>query len=186
VLHKLASNGQVIGAGTPVLQINGAKSAHWILRIGVSDREWASVKTGDKASIEVQSIQSSNLPATVTRKSEGIDPQSGTFTIDVQLSGERPAGIAAGMFGRCAIQTSAAADTSGLFRIPYSALLDGNGSSGFVFVTNDSKTAHKVPVTIAGMEKDQVLISGGIANAARLIISGSAYLKDQSPIRIIQ
>ncbi len=182
VLHKLANTGQLINAGAPVLQTNGARNAHWILRIGVSDKEWASVKTGNKASIEVQSLQ---LPGTVTRKSEGIDPQSGTFIIDVQLSGDKPAAIAAGMFGRCSIQT-AAADTSGIWRIPYGALLDGNGSSGFVFVTNDNKTAQKVPVTIAGMEKDQVLISGGIGNAAKLIISGSAYLKDQSPIRIIQ
>ncbi|WP_291906097.1 efflux RND transporter periplasmic adaptor subunit [Chitinophaga sp. CB10] len=185
VLHKLANTGQVISPGTPVFQINGAQNAHWILRIGVSDGEWASVKKGDKASIETESAKGAALPATVIRKSEGIDPQSGTFTIDVQLDGAKPAAIAAGMFGRCTIQT-AAADTSGFWRIPYAALLDGNGSSGFVFVTNDNKTARKVPVTIAGMEKDQVLISGGIETAAKLIISGSAYLKDQSPIRIIQ
>jgi hypothetical protein len=36
------------------------------------------------------------------------------------------------------------------------------------------------------MEQEDVLISKGMEQARSLIISGSAYLKDQSPIRIIQ
>ncbi|WP_143308902.1 efflux RND transporter periplasmic adaptor subunit [Chitinophaga vietnamensis] len=185
VLHKLANTGQLVNAGTAVLQTNGARNAHWLLRVGVSDHEWASVKTGDKATIETQSLPGTVLPGTVTRKSEGIDPQSGTFIIDVQLTGSKPAAIAAGMFGRCHITT---ANTSGntSWSIPYAALLDGNGSTGFVFVTNDNKTAERIPVTIAGMEKNNVLISAGMEQAKALIVSGSAYLKDRSPIRIIQ
>jgi RND family efflux transporter MFP subunit len=185
VLHKLVSSGQMVNAGTPVLQTNGASSSHWLLRVGVSDREWAQVKNGDNASIEISGIPGDTLTGTVTRKSEGIDAQSGTFLIDVQLTGNKPAAIAAGMFGRCHIHAGAASGSTA-WSIPYASLLDGNGSSGFVFVTNDNKTAQKIPVTIAGMEKENVLISTGMEQAKALIISGSAYLKDQSPIRIIQ
>ncbi|NSL87545.1 efflux RND transporter periplasmic adaptor subunit [Chitinophaga sp. Mgbs1] len=185
VLHKLASAGQYITSGTPVLQINGARNAHWMLRIGVTDKEWAQVKTGDKATIETAALPGSDLTGMVTRKAEGIDAASGTFIIDVQLQGEKPAAIATGMFGRCRITTGGAGSGSA-WSIPYAALLDGNGASGYVFITNDNKTAHKIPVTIAGMEKDNVIISEGMERAAALIISGSAYLKDQSPIRIIQ
>jgi len=185
VLHKLVSSGQMVNAGTPVLQTNGASSAHWLLRVGVSDREWAQVKNGDKASIEISGVPGDSLTGMVTRKSEGIDAQSGTFLIDVQLTGNKPAAIAAGMFGRCHIHAGAVSGSTA-WSIPYASLLDGNGSSGFVFVTNDNKTAQKIPVTIAGMEKENVLISTGMEQAKALIISGSAYLKDQSPIRIIQ
>lgn len=185
VLHKLVSSGQMVNAGTPVLQTNGASSAHWLLRVGVSDREWAQVKNGDKAGIEISGGTSDSLTGVVTRKSEGIDAQSGTFLIDVQLTGNKPAAIAAGMFGRCHIHAGAVTGSTA-WSIPYASLLDGNGSSGFVFVTNDNKTAQKIPVTIAGMEKENVLVSTGMEQAKALIISGSAYLKDQSPIRIIQ
>jgi multidrug efflux pump subunit AcrA (membrane-fusion protein) len=161
VLRKLANPGQFVSAGTSVLQINGARNAHWLLRIGET------------------------FAGAVTRKSEGIDPVSGTFVIDVQLSGSKPAAIATGMFGRCHITTGGTGGGTA-WSIPYAALLDGNGNSGYVFVTNDNKTAHRIPVTIAGMEKDQVLITQGMEQARSLIISGSAYLKDQSRIRIIQ
>lgn len=185
VLHKLVSSGQMVNAGTPVLQTNGASSAHWLLRVGVSDREWSQVKTGDKAMIEISGVPGDSLTGMVTRKSEGIDAQSGTFLIDVQLTGSKPAAIAAGMFGRCHINAGAVTGST-TWSIPYAALLDGNGSSGFVFVTNDNKIAQRIPVTITGMEKENVLISSGMEQAKALIISGSAYLKDQSPIRIIQ
>ncbi|MCW3466915.1 efflux RND transporter periplasmic adaptor subunit [Chitinophaga nivalis] len=185
VLRKLVSAGQLVNAGTPVLQTNGAHHTRWLLRIGVSDREWAQIKTGDKATVQTQAQPNDTLTGTVIRKSEGIDAQSGTFIIDVQLTENKPAAIAAGMFGRCQI-SSGVATGSTAWSIPYAALLDGNGSTGFVFITNDNRTATRIPVTIAGMEKENVLISAGMEQAKALIISGSAYLKDQSPIRIIQ
>lgn len=182
VLHKLANSGQNITSGTSVLQTNGASSAKWLLRVGLSDREWALVKNGDSATIE---IGTQTLAAKVSRKAEGVDPSSGTFLTDIQLNNPDNNTIAAGMFGRCNIKTSGIQHSS-VWRIPYSALLDGNGTSGAVFITNDQKTAHRIPVTIAGIEKDEVLISNGMENASNLIISGSAYLKDQSLIRIIR
>ncbi|MBC9929696.1 efflux RND transporter periplasmic adaptor subunit [Chitinophaga qingshengii] len=185
VLRKLANPGQYVTAGTPILQINGARTAHWILRIGVTDKEWAQVRNGDKATVETPSLPDETFTGTVTRKSEGIDPASGTFVMDVQLNGSKPAAIATGMFGRCRITTGGTGGGTA-WSIPYAALLDGNGNNGYVFVTNDNKTAQRIPVTIAGMEKDQVIISQGMEQARSLIISGSAYLKDQSRIRIIQ
>lgn len=182
VLRKMASAGQLISAGSPVLEINGARNSSWLLRVGVSDQQWASIKTGDKAAITIPSLSGTTLPGVVSRKAEGIDPQSGTFIIDVKVTASGTNAIAAGMFGKCSIHSGT---TGTAWAIPYDALLDGNGTSGFVFVTNDNKTARKVPVTITGIQKDQVLINGGMENAQSLIISGSAYLNDQTPIRII-
>ncbi|GEP88548.1 RND family efflux transporter, MFP subunit [Chitinophaga terrae (ex Kim and Jung 2007)] len=181
VLHKLANSGQTITSGTPVLQTNGASNAKWLLRVGLSDKEWALVKNGDSATIEAGNQV---LAARVSRKAEGIDPASGTFLTDIQLNNPGVAAIATGMFGKCTIKTSGQAHAA-VWRIPYSALLDGDGTTGAVFITNDRKTAQRIPVTIAGMEKDEVLISGGMEKASNLIVSGSAYLKDQSLIRII-
>lgn len=184
VLHKLANAGQLVNAGTPILQTNGAGSGAWYLRIGVSDKDWAAMKIGDNAEVTVQALSGATLKGQVSRKAEGIDTQSGTFTVDIKITDKQTKGLAAGMFGQCSIASVPITQKS--WRVPYDAVLDGNGSDGFVFVTSDGKTARKVPVVIAGIEKDQVLISEGIAAGEQLIISGSAYLTDKSPIRIIQ
>ncbi|MRG44173.1 efflux RND transporter periplasmic adaptor subunit [Chitinophaga sp. SYP-B3965] len=188
VLRKLAAEGQLVQPGTPILQTNGAQSGNWLLRTSISNKEWAAIRLQDTASVEVESVPGKTFTGLVSRRSEGIDPATGSFAIDIRLTGERPANIAFGMFGKAVIHTAvqSKSTTGNTWSVPYDAVLDGDGNSGYVFITNDGKKAQKVKVTIAGMEKDHVIISQGLENARQLIISGSAYLTDSSTIRIIQ
>ncbi len=185
VLRKLANEGQQVTAGAPVLQTNGAQSGNWLLRVAVSNKEWAAIQLQDSATIEVESVPGKTFHGIVSRRGEGIDPATNAFSVDIKLSGDKPAAIAYGMFGKAVINGHNTVDASkgGPWAIPYEALLDGDGNSGFVFITNDGHTAKKVPVTVAGMEKDKVIISSGLADAQSLIISGNAYLTEGSAIR---
>jgi hypothetical protein len=86
------------------------------------------------------------------------------------------------MFGKAEIKTS---NKSNVWQIPYESLLDGNNNQGFVFVTNDKKHAMRVPVTIAALNTNEIIISEGLSNYNSLIVAGSAYLRDKSPIVVI-
>jgi len=187
VLKKLANEGQVVSSGTPVFQTNGAQSDNWLLRVGLSDKEWAAVQINDQATIETAAAPGQSFNGIVFRKAEGSDAASGAFMVDIKITGTKPAHIASGMFGKTAIRIHQTfTGNRGNWTIPYDALLDADGSTGYVFITNDNKTAHKQPVRIAGMEKNNVIISDGLQSATALIISGSAYLSDNSAIRITQ
>jgi RND family efflux transporter MFP subunit len=179
VLRKLVSEGQVISSGTSVFQTNGAGQGKWILKTGVSDGEWASISIGDKATITTDAMPDKVFEATVTRKSEGTDI-NGAFTVELQLKSPGK-GLASGLFGRATIQTNR---NVSIWKIPYDALLDGDAQSGYVFATNDEKTAHKVPVRVASIEKDYVVIQSGLEDVKWLITSGSAYLKEGTIIKI--
>jgi multidrug efflux pump subunit AcrA (membrane-fusion protein) len=111
--------------------------------------------------------------------SVGTDAFSGTFNIDLQV--KNPSGLASGLFGHAVIRTS---QNQPSWQVPYEAILDGNAASGFVFITNDQKSAKKIPVVIGQIEKNYVTILSGLDSARFLIISGSAYLKDGSPISV--
>lgn len=190
VLRKLANEGQQVKSGTAVIQTNGALSGNWLLRVAVSNKEWAAIRLQDSADVEVESVPGKTFRGVVSRRAEGIDPVSGSFMIDIRLAGEKPEAIAFGMFGKASVHTKGAAVTtgsvSGPWSIPYDALLDGDDGSGYVFVTNDGKTARKIKVSVAAMEKDKVIISKGLEGAKDLIISGSAYLTDSSSIRVVK
>lgn len=183
ILKKFANAGQVIGGGMPVFQTNSAGNSDWILKVGVSDREWAQIRINDKATVQTDAEDGKTIDASVTSKSEGADPFTGSFTIELKIANSKTNAIAAGMFGKATIYPS---DAAACWSIPYEALLDGNGNTGYVFVTNDKKTAEKVPVKIGTLQEDRVIISEGLENATLLIVSGSAYLAEHSPIRIIQ
>lgn len=185
ILKKLANAGQQVTAGTAVLQTNGAGAARWMLRVSISDREWAMLQINDAAQIETTALPGQTLQGTVTRRSEGVDAATGTFSADITLTGGKPQAVAAGMFGKATISIKhGKTNASQTWQIPYEALLDGDGANGYVFVTDNNKTARKVKVTVAGIEKNTVTITDGLAGVQSLIVSGSAYLTDSSHIMV--
>lgn len=183
VLKKFVSEGQVVGPGTPILMTNGAADGNWILKVAVSDGQWSSLEPGDPAVITTDIPNSRPFMGHVSKKSEGVDPYTGTFTINVKPLPGFGVPIASGMFGRATLTPSTGRK---LWKIPYDALLDGDGNKGFVFTTCDRKTAMRREVYIAGLYRDFVTVEKGLEDCNTVIITGSAYLKDRSPINIIR
>ncbi len=180
VLKKFANEGQLVGSGSPVLMTNGASRGNWLLKAGISDYEWAVVKIGYKALVQSDVDPSKDIEAFVLRKSEGVDPNTGTFSVDLKITG-RPEKIASRLFGKAKIFRK---DNYDIWKVPYQSVLDGDGNTGYVFTTNDKKTASKVKVNIFDLDKDNVFVNKGLENSKYLIVTGSAYLDDGSQINI--
>jgi len=181
ILQKLANEGQIIGQGTPVLKTSSKGRTDWILRVAVSDKEWANIRLNDKASVKIEALNINDMQAYVSSKAEDADQMTGSFSIDLKLNNARKLNIASGMFGKAEIMLS---QKNLVWQIPYDALLDGNADQGFVFVTNDNTNAFKVPVTIDAIDGKNILVSKGLDEYKSLIVSGSAYLKDKSVINV--
>lgn len=182
ILKRIANAGQIVGSGMPVLQTSSKGSKDWILRVAVSDKEWAQCSINDKAKINIEAFNLNNIDGFIYAKSENADPMTGSFNIDIKLNNTRKFNIASGMFGKAEIMNS---HKTNVWQIPYDALLDGNANSGFVFVTRNNKNALKVPVKISSIDRDYVLISEGLNGYNSLIVSGSAYLTDGSTIQVV-
>ncbi len=182
VLRRFAQDGQITGPGTPVLQINGAANGKWLLKAGVSDKQWSAIAVGDKAVITTDALEGKTFAATVIKKSEGIDPMSGTFIIQLQITDSDKKGIAAGLFGKAIITPTR---TTEAWAIPYDALLDSDKNTGYVFVTNDDTTVQKLSVQISNVTNGKVIINSGLENVKHLIISGNAYLNENSKIKVL-
>jgi len=182
ILQKLANEGQITGPGMPVLKTSSKGRTDWILRVAVSDKEWAGLKINDKARVQIEALNICNMQAYVSSKAEVADQMTGSFSIDLKLNNARNLNVASGMFGKAEILLS---KKNLVWQIPYDALLDGNADQGFVFVTNDNVIASKVPVTIDAIDGKNILISKGLEEYKSLIVSGSAYLTDKSVINVI-
>jgi len=182
ILQKLASEGQMIGQGLPVLKTSSKGRTDWILRVAVSDKEWANIRLNDKASVQIEALNINGMQAYVSSKAENADQMTGSFSIDLKLNNARKLNIASGMFGKAEIRLS---EKNFVWQIPYDALLDGNSDQGFVFVTNDNFNALRVPVTIDAIDGKNILVSKGLDEYRSLIVSGNAYLTDKSVIKVI-
>ncbi|MCG2618020.1 efflux RND transporter periplasmic adaptor subunit [Terrimonas sp. NA20] len=183
VAKKLANEGEVVNAGMPVLAINESSGASdWILRVGVTDKEWATIQIGDKASVTLDAFPEQVFPAKVFRKSQAADIASSSFQIELKmaLGAITPA---VGLFGKAEIETK---NTGDMMVIPYASLVEADGNKGYVFTTQGLNKVKKIPVTILKFDNNKVYLKDKFSNDEQIVVSNSAYLNEQSSIKIIQ
>lgn len=181
VTQKVANEGEVVSAGSPVLLINEANgNSNYLLKVGVTDKEWAATSPGQKAIVTLDGYPNQKFDAFIFRKSQASDRAAGSFQIELKISlnSTQPA---VGMFGKAIIKTAKA---DNVVVIPYDALVEVDGDRAFVFTPSGSNGVKRKPVFIAGFDNHQAYIRSGINNADTIIVSNSAFLNEQSIIKI--
>ncbi|MCD8739029.1 efflux RND transporter periplasmic adaptor subunit [Mucilaginibacter roseus] len=183
VSSKIANEGEVIAEGMPVLLVNSTGQHNsYLLKVGVTDREWATIKLGQLAKVTLDGYAGQQFDAEVFRKSQAADQALGSFQIELKLrlNGVKPA---VGMFGKAEIATRH--DESATV-IPYSSLVEADGKKAFVFTTISPTKVKKVPVTILKFDTDKVYLQAKPEGINQIVVSNSAYLNEQSTIKIIK
>ncbi|GAA3988563.1 hypothetical protein GCM10022210_46900 [Mucilaginibacter dorajii] len=183
VSKKIANEGEVIAEGMPVLLTNSTEQRNsYSLKVGVTDREWALIKSGQTAKVTLDGYAGQSFDATVFRKSQAADRELGSFQIELklQLNGVKPA---VGMFGKAEIATH---QDESVMVIPYGSLVEADGNKGFVFTTIGTTRVKRVPVTILKFDNENVYLKDKLEGIDQIVVSNSAYLNEQSIIKIIK
>jgi len=183
VSKKIANEGEVIAPGMPVLLVNSTQQLNsYTLKVGVTDREWTICRPGQMAKVTLDGYAGKTFDAVVYRKSQAADGEAGSFQIELKLklNSVRPA---VGMFGKAEIATS---QGENVMVIPYGSLVEADGNKGFVFTTIGANKVKKIPVTISRFDNQQVYLKNRLEGIDQIVISNSAYLNEQSIIKIIR
>jgi len=181
ILQKLMSEGELATAGNAVFLFNGTDQREWVVRFGVSDRDWVVLKKGDKATVYIEAYPGQTFSGTITKMAEGADPSNGTYPVEVTVS---PAGhkLAPGLF--CTLQLQPSYQQL-LTMIPIEALVEGDGKAGWVYTLNaDSHTVKKHPIKIAFLSRDKVAVSEGLDSVDQVITEGVSYLTENSVVKV--
>jgi RND family efflux transporter MFP subunit len=183
VSQKIASEGEVIGAGMPVLAINETqRNNNYLLKVGVTDREWANINLGQTATVTLDGYADKKIDAFVFRKSQVADRALGSFQIELKLK-LKDIKPAVGMFGKAEISTT---QNDNVKVIPYASLVEADGDKAFVFVPDGINKVRKIPVTISKVDNQQVYLREGLDGVEEVVISNSAWLNEKSTIKIIR
>lgn len=183
VSKKIANEGEVIAEGMPVLLINSTEQHNsYSLKVGVTDREWAIIKPGQTAKVTLDGYADRQFDAVVFRKSQAADQALGSFQVELKLNlnGLKPA---VGMFGKAEIATH---QDESVMVIPYGSLVEADGNKGFVYTTVSATRVKRVPVTILKFDNDNVYLKDKLEGIDQIVVSNSAYLNEQSIIKIIK
>lgn len=180
VSKKIVNEGEIIQGGTPILMINeNNNQKNWIVKVGVSENDWARIIENSSCQILVNGSQFSGV---ISQKSQAIDQNSGTFQIEIKIQ-NAPKKIAVGMFAKVLINT---ANSEKTITIPYDALIEANGNSAFVFVPLTTTTVKKIPIVIESFNEKEVIVTSGLENYSKIIIGNSPFLNENSKIKIVK
>jgi RND family efflux transporter MFP subunit len=183
VTKKIASEGEVVGVGTPILAINETSGkSGWILKVGLNDADWAAMQIGNKATIVLDAFPTLIFSAYVSKKLLASDQNSGSLLIELKLNTEGKQ-MALGLFGKAQIQTNVSTLS---VTIPYDALIEANGNNAFVFVPATNNTVKKMPIVLNSFNNKEVLVASGLEDVNEIIVSNSAFLNEKSTIKIIK
>ncbi|HRI20633.1 MAG TPA: efflux RND transporter periplasmic adaptor subunit [Panacibacter sp.] len=181
IIKKIMNEGELAASGSPVFLLNGASSNDWVVRFGVSDKDWALLKKGEAATVQLDAYPATDFKGIITKVSEAADAASGTYEIEVKVlpDGKK---FASGLFANIKISSSATQQVS---MIPVEALAEGDGKTGYVYLLNaDKKTVKKQAVQIAFIDKDKIAIRSGLENVSEVITDGVSYLTENSKVKV--
>lgn len=182
ILQKLMNEGEYASAGTAVLVFNGAAQNDWVVRFGVSDKDWAVLHKGDRAAVIIDAYPDERFTGQITKLAEGADATGGTYAVEVAIAANGRK-LAPGLF--CTLQLQPPGRRSLTF-IPASALAEGDGNTGFVYTLNEDKhTVRRLPVRIAYLQGDRIAIAAGLENVREVIAEGVGYLTERSFVKLI-
>jgi len=181
IVKKLKNEGEIVTGGVPVFAISGNGNSDWVVRFGVPDKEWAILRTGNTADVELDAYPSTAFKGAITKIAQAADPVSGTYEIEVKvLPGDKK--FAPGLFSNIHISTSAPMQVT---MIPVEAITEGDGKKGYVYTLNaDSKTVTKHLVKVAFLTNNKIAISSGLENISQVITDGVSYLTETSTVRL--
>jgi len=182
VTRKLANVGEIISEGTPVLAINESDRDSWVLKVGLSDKDWTLVTVGDSVTVTMDAYPGLVIAGSIFRKSQAADQISGSFQVEAKLDlGELQPGV--GMFGKALIHTNVRRKFQ---EIPYDALLEADGTKAFVFVPEGENKVTRIPVEIAQFDDNMVQIKSGLEGIREVVRNNAAFLNENSTISIVQ
>jgi RND family efflux transporter MFP subunit len=180
VIKKLQNAGEQVSGGAAVLFVSGTGSQDWVIKCGLTDKDWTRLKGGETAEI-VFDAYPQTFTGNVRTLAQGSDAGSGLYQAEIRLD-QKGAKLANGLFAKVSIYPN---EKTNILAIPADALIEGANDSAFVFIAENNKAVKKA-VKISYLLGDKAFIRSGIDVGARVIRDGSAYLTDGSEIKVIQ
>jgi len=178
VTAVLAERGQVVAAGTPVLQVaqDGPRDAVF----AVPEDKLGSFKPGGKALVRVWASDIT-VAGVVREVAASADPVTRTFLVKLGLAAQDNLPLGSTV---TVLPTTEAAGKAQIIKVPTNALRQhGQGSAVWRF-DSASMTVRLQPVQVAGADGNQVVIVAGLTPGMQVVTAGVHVLSDGQKVSL--
>lgn len=183
IIKKLANEGEIIGPGMPVFVLFETGADDWVVKINVSDRDWARLNVGMAARLRMDAYPDASFVGKVSELAPAADPQNGLYPVEIRVApqGRR---FAPGLFAQVEITPP---QSRAYAVLPIEAIVEGDGKEAFVFVPQaDGASVRKLPVQVAFIEGNSVMVANGLDGAKEVVTDGAPYLTEKKKVTVVK
>lgn len=174
IISRSAMLGAVVQAGTELFRLVRQNRIEW--QAEVAGRDLAQIQPGQRAHLLLPSGISVN--GEVRMIAPTLNANTRNAIVYISLPPDSPA--KAGMFAQGEIFIGATRALS----LPQAAVILRDGNNYVFEITNENRVSQRL-VTTGRQAAGQVEILDGIANTAKVVASGGAFLNDGDTVRIV-
>jgi len=164
--------GMVVAAGTPVLRLahDGPRDVVFAVPEDKVGLVKAMAAQPGRFKVRLWGGDAPALPATIREISAAADPVTRTFLIKADIGGAN--GVRLGQTATVLLELP---QTAGVTKLPLSALREEQGKSTVWLVDRASMTVKSQPVTLAGADGNDAVISSGLA-AGQVVVTAGVHV----------
>jgi len=179
ILRKLAEPGEMVAPGTPVF-LFGSTASQWVVRANLTDRDIVRVACNDSASLTFDAFPGERFSARISETGNAADPYTGTFSVEM-IPDRAPESLVSGLVARAEIFAGKGRPA---IIIPASALIEGTGMEGLVYLIQENK-AVKRRITLEAFTGRGLVVRSGLSPGEMLVTEGGQFILENSRIEII-
>ena len=183
IIKKLMNAGEITSPGIPVFVLFETGADDWVVKVNVSDRDWARLSTGMSAEVRMDAYPGTIFNGKVSDLAPAADPANGLYPVEISV---RPQGkrFAPGLFAQVDIAPRQARSYS---VVPVEAIIEGEGREAFVFALQaDGESIRKIPVQLAFLEGRLAVLAQSLSDTTEVVTSGAPYLTEKKKVKKIE
>lgn len=182
ILRQFAEAGELAGPGTPIYRLASEGRNDFVLRVGVTDRDYVNIALGDTALVQLDAYPNETFKARVSELAAAADPRTGTFLVELTIA---PNGkvLRNGFVGRIKLYPSQAPE---YVRLPVSAMVAGRGRNVEIYHVDDDGLAQPASVHFDRLGNDFFTVGlDQLEGINRIITDGASYVQAGDTVKIL-
>jgi len=178
-----AEVGQVVAAGTPVVQV--ARTDEKEVVIGVPEDQVGDLRKVGEVRVKLWADPDRSIPGRIREVSPMADAATRTYTVKVALPPRADVpldDVRLGMTAVVELVQRAGKDNTAL-RVPLSALYQDKGVTSVWVIENGA--VRLVPVQVGGVSGNEVVLAGGVQAGQTVVTAGVNLLKNGQKVKVL-
>ena len=172
-----AEAGQVVAAGTPVVQL--ARTGEKEARISIPEDQVELVRQVKEMQVRIWANQALVLRGQLRELSPVADPATRTYTAKISIPNAPPE-VRLGMTATVSFITKA---NKNLIRLPLTALLNEKNQTSLWVIENG--VVKSVPVQVGGVMGNEVVIASGVNAGQMIVTAGVNTLRPGQKVKVL-